>query len=157
MSWYSSLEDIFTGTFSTVLKVMGFQYPLRTGLGVCLGIVIEFGVDLAVALTPSDSNITLDNINPIGFCALGLVIIYSPLVFEYIKPGRQEVFGESEEKMFALLARAFKDAKMDPMMRLKYYVMFIEKALDRYNLEPGLEKEMKKVQQQILQEDTGQE
>ncbi len=148
---WNKLEDIVSSSFTILLKLVGFQYPLRTVLGLCLGGFIRGLLEIASSVFSETGIPSPEDMGDYWFFATGLVLIYSPLILEYMRPGRQEVFNESIERAFAVLRRTFKEGKISPAKRREFFLILAQATVERFNIDPDLEQKIKERNKQLEQ------
>ena len=147
MSNLSKIEDTLSGGLSVALKFLGTEQPMRTSLGLFLGIVLNGFFRFFEDLLQLSVSVSFDSANHIFFLAVGVLIMYSSVVLDYINPKREEVFDENLDKVFAALRKILRDGKIDPIARRRLYEQIAQAVIDRLNLKDELKKE---IQEQIV-------
>ena len=151
MDIWSKIENGISSGFSIAFRFLGSQAPLRTSLGVCIGLFLRgiFDIIEIAILSGNEApdNVSFDGIGSYFFFATGILIMYLPVLVEYINPRREEIFDENLDKVFAALRKILKDGKIDPISRRRLYEQIAQAVIDRLKLKDDFEKE---IQQQIV-------
>lgn len=145
MDIWTKIENGVSSGFSLAFRFLGSRNPLRTSLGVCIGLFLRGIFDIVNIVFQPDSKI--NGVGSYFFFATGILIMYFPVLLEYINPKREEIFDENLDKVFAALRKILKDGNIDPVSRRKLYEQIAQAVIDRLKLTDEFEKEM---QEQIL-------
>lgn len=149
MDFWSRLENAITGTFSIAFRFLGYQNPLRTSLGLCLGLCMRLSVDiLFISLESSGNNIDtskFERVGIAGFLAMGVLIMYLPVIIRFMDPARDEVLDENLDKVFAALRKTFRDGNIDPLTQRRFYIQIAQAVVDKIKLKPEIEEEIEKL------------
>lgn len=151
MDIWSKIESGISNGFSLAFRFMGSRNPLRTSLGICIGLFLRGIFDIIEIFMQSGNDspesVSLDGVGSYFFFAIGILIMYFPVIIEYINPKREEIFDENLDKVFAALRKILKDGNIDPVTRRRLYEQIAQSVINKLKLEDKFEKE---IQQQIV-------
>lgn len=147
MDIWSKIENGISSGFSLAFRFLGSRNPLRTSLGVCIGLFLRGIFDIIEIVMQSgresSESVSLDGIGSYFFFAVGILIMYFPVLIEYINPKREEIFDENLDKVFAALRKILKDGNIDLISRRKLYEQIAQAVIDKLKLTDEFKKEIK--------------
>lgn len=155
MDFLEKIENAISGGVGVAFRFLGSQSPLRTSIGVCLGVVLMGLFDILIVIlstfSPSVSLLALLEIDSIWFIALGILILYFPVLVKYVNPKREEILDENLDKVFAALRKTFRDGNVDPITQRRFYIQIAQSVVDKLNLKPEIQEEIR-LENQLAQE-----
>ncbi|MEM9945831.1 MAG: hypothetical protein AAF810_07180 [Cyanobacteria bacterium P01_D01_bin.36] len=147
MNVWEKIENAISGGFGIAFRFLGSQSPMRTSLGVFLGIAlfgsIEVGMIIAEAFNPDINPEAFAEVSWAWFVAIGILILYFPVLIKYINPMREEILDENLDKVFAALRKTFRDGNIDPITQRKFYIQIAQAVVDKVNLKPEIQEEIR--------------
>ena len=114
-----------------------FARHISSGVADALMVILQ-------AFNPDVDPEAFSGISGVWFIAVGLLILYFPVLAKYINPKREEILDENLDKVFAALRKTFKDGNIDPITQRRFYIQIAQSVVDKLNLKPEIQEEIRK-------------
>ncbi|MDJ0601038.1 MAG: hypothetical protein QNJ37_19615 [Crocosphaera sp.] len=151
--------NLGTRIIRIAINILFVGDPIRTSLGIVLGIILKASITIFNPLLSKYNSIadftSLNNNNIFSFlyCGVfGIFLIYLPLIISYILLGKRQINDESIEMLFKIIRKGKEEGNLTDEEVQKYYLNVIEKVIEKTQLKQEIQKELNEINQSIAQE-----
>jgi uncharacterized protein YjeT (DUF2065 family) len=137
----ASLGDQISKVAGGASNFLLLGYPMRTGLGVMLGLFLATLAKLFAPILSKSAIITLGTLDDWHFAVVGVVLMHIPTFVYYLK-AKPTMFGENEEKAFEVIRRAQRAGLTETQVR-RMYLDLCGKVLANVQLKQSTQEELR--------------
>jgi hypothetical protein len=132
------MDNTVTKYLSLAIDILFLRQPTRTSLGLIFGMALRPIIKL-LAIWAIVFEAVVTRLSFLEFGLLGLCLAHIPTAWSQFF-GKKNYLSENEEKAFAMI----RDLKLTEMEKQQLYLRVVEKVLEKTELKPEIENEIKK-------------
>ncbi|WP_417915462.1 hypothetical protein [Candidatus Electronema sp. JM] len=138
--------DLITRVASQVLDILLMKYPTRTGLGLVLGSIFSFAVQLFAPALRSIKSMDFASSPWWGWLSLGVLVMHTPTV---VSAFRQKPIGnDTVDQAMELIERG----NLSKAEKRQQYRLLIEKVTNAAALKQEFQRELKDIEKSLAAE-----
>lgn len=138
MNNWDKFVNSVTVFLTSSAELLGTKQPQRVSIGIVLGLAIDF----VLRLLADEVGYNIDFIKFYHPIAVGIIIVYLPLILNFSNPARKEVYDERLDRVFSALKKTFDDGHVDLVTRRQFYIQVAQKLVDSLNLDEATRAEL---------------
>ncbi|MGX9726059.1 MAG: hypothetical protein ACTFAK_01690 [Candidatus Electronema sp. VV] len=138
--------DLITRVASQLLDILLMKYPTRTGLGLVLGSIFSFAVQLFAPALRSIKYMDFASSPWWGWLSLGVLVMHTPTV---VSAFRQKPIGnDAVDQAMELIERG----NFSPTEKRRQYRLLVEKVANAAALKQEFQRELKDIEKSLATE-----